>query len=663
MPSSHQQQSLRRKLVYFALVVGLLTLSWVYRALVVEARADQLELREQNVGEVELTGAAVRLLLTGSRGLVITSLWMAADDKQRRNEWNKLDLLVQSLTRLQPHSSSAWTYHGWNLAFNVSTQLEEGRDQYFYIARGIQLLEEGSRRLRNNPDLRLMIGDFYQFKLGQGDDSRLLQTLFQLSCLDPRERDPQRLVWTPAERAADPAAFARFCREQPQMRTPDGEWVHPGRFEEFCRAHPQLARRLRERRIKIDDGRRVYHDVRPRSPGEVVAFLARNQKIPSRYEVVDGRLAPAREPFPVLPPRFDRDEYSEESRLDDGFDPYLAARAWYIYAQVPVPPADGVPGPRVPAFDPRRYRLPQRPALIMFRAKPAQAQTFAAQRLQREGWFDAEGWAVDEGREGRNQWFPGRRVVVGAGRDHAAEAWQRADAMWRRYGEQTGLRDLEPKERQRLTRLAEHYRSAFGVVADQLGPELRPEQRGGNMGEAFDAHRFLYWYDYWRDPDRTNYPHFAHQARAEMTAGARAARKLFARAEQLRQRDEPPALVLDAYERGFAHWGPLLQQHRDFRRSEIVQEETCELQLRYLELLQQARGGDLKRLLLVQDYLTHLGRPAPIAVWLPPVHLLPIRRLPAPVVAGLDRFSDEQGKPLLDAEIMKRVRGEKGAGE
>src|SRR5690242_4927809 len=98
--SSFPQQSRRRKLVYF----GVIALLWCLIVFVVkpfmnsEARA--LELREESLGEVRLTDAAIRLTLTGSRGLVVCYLWNTAQEKQKRHEWNELELIVNSITKL-----------------------------------------------------------------------------------------------------------------------------------------------------------------------------------------------------------------------------------------------------------------------------------------------------------------------------------------------------------------------------------------------------------------------------------------------------------------------------------------------------------------------------------------------------------------------------------
>ena len=60
MASPFQQRSLQRKLIYLGAILVLFTASYAFRRYAVVAQAEQLALREQNIGEVELTGAAVR---------------------------------------------------------------------------------------------------------------------------------------------------------------------------------------------------------------------------------------------------------------------------------------------------------------------------------------------------------------------------------------------------------------------------------------------------------------------------------------------------------------------------------------------------------------------------------------------------------------------------
>jgi hypothetical protein len=477
----------------------------------------------------------------------------------------------------------------------------------------------------------MRLGEYYEHKIGLSDDSKILQSFFQLSCIDPRERDPRR------------------------FRKPDGQ-IDLEQFEQFCRAHPQLARRLREKRMH--EGNRIW--MKPRSAAEVVTFLEKNFKIPSRYEDVtaDGKLKlkPANAQFPILPPHFDPKEPGPDDHLDDSFDCYQAARAWLSYAQLPLPPPNRVPGPRFADFDRRQYRMPRVNAYL-FRARPARAQMYVAERLQQEGWFD-EGWAVDEGREAVNQWFPDHTVVIGAGRNWCGEAWRKAHDRWMQYGELTGLRELEPESSRRLAEQAERYRSAYGVRPDELGPDLRPDQRDGGVGESFDAHRHLYWYGYWRDQEQTNFPRFFHQTRVEMTPEVIEVRKRFYEVDQLLKRGEPAEAIVPLYERAFAKWRPVLLKNPEFRRIVTIQNETYERQVAYQQLVQELYGTEFKQLLVLQDFLAQLAlRPAGVPLWLPPAQLLPRRTLPASIVQGpFDNMVDEKGQPVILAETIHQWR-------
>src|SRR5207247_819817 len=146
----------------------------------VTSQANELELREITRGEnPELLGSTLRLLLTGSRGAAVTILWKAAIDKQMMNEWNELELIVRSLTKLQPHFLTPWLFQSWNLAYNVSVESDRIRDKYFYMVQGIELLAEGERQNRNNPDLRFNMGFYNQHKIGLSDESNTLRCLYQ----------------------------------------------------------------------------------------------------------------------------------------------------------------------------------------------------------------------------------------------------------------------------------------------------------------------------------------------------------------------------------------------------------------------------------------------------------------------------------------------------
>src|SRR5207253_704236 len=181
-----QQRSLRCKMAYRGLILVLLSATLLFRHLkthCMEAQARNLGLREETLGEVELTGSALRLSLGGARGIAVCGLWWTATQKQMKQQWNELELIVRSLTKLQPHFITPRLFQSWNLSYNVSVESDRIRAKYFYIAQGILLLAEGERQNKNNPDLRYSMGFYTQHKIMQSDETNVQRSLFQLSLI------------------------------------------------------------------------------------------------------------------------------------------------------------------------------------------------------------------------------------------------------------------------------------------------------------------------------------------------------------------------------------------------------------------------------------------------------------------------------------------------
>jgi len=623
--SPFQKQSRFRKLTYGGLIVALFTATLLHRNFWLQPRADRLDLREQKLGEAELTGSVINLTLTGSRGLALVLLWDSAVKMQQRRQWGELDLTVSAITRLQPHYTGPWLWHSWNLAYNVPADCVRVEDKYFWIARGIQLLADGQRQNRDSPDLRYFMGVYYQNKFGVfSDEANVLRSLFQLSCMKPEDRDPARLR--------------------------DGRGrVHLERFEEFCRRHPQLVRRLRE--VQGLD-----------TPEKVVNYLAAHRDIPTYYPA--RQFEPA---FPILPAEGPR-ATAGTPPLGDDFDNFAAARLWFTYAQEPLPP----PQPWGPptAEDRARYRLPKGMSLIIFRQSPAHAQTYAAEFLEKEGWFD-EGWEIDAGRVGAERWFA-RPVVVGDARGGAKNAWARAADLWDKHGRENGLL-LDAEVLQEKEKQAAAYREAYGVGPRELDRNLREEDLPAEFRESFRAHRQLVWYQ--EQLRIGGFVHFWSQAHALKTDAGSTARKLFARARKAHLANDDRA-ALRLYEEGFALWKQMLNDpaHVHYRHDIPAQAETYQVQAEYLRLVVAEERGEyqwlrntgkapegarytaVKPLLLLLDFAAQGVRAPGATVWLPPSHVIPPDRLGSPFVGPFGGDAAD-GKPFITDEAIRRARG------
>lgn len=661
MASSFQQKSRLRKVIYGVLILGLFTATLLWRH-VLEASGNELALRESNQGEVELTGAALRLSLTGSRGLVLCALWADATEKKRKQEWNELELRINQITKIQPHLIKPWLFQSWNLAYNVSHDCEQVRDKYYYIVRGIQLLADGERQNRNNPDLRFELGHMYKDKLGISDQSDMLRALFHLSCIDPAERDPRKL------------------------RNPKTGEVDLKAFEAFCVKFPHLVRRLRE----------MQGTSACQTPDDVVNFLSERREIDGRVELeplhipgryqdgerdAEGRLKPFTQKsklkppdkqFPVLPTERSGGELNPNAEFPEYVDNYKVAQIWFTHAQEPLPP----PRPLTEddgSYDQTRYRMPSKPTSLIFRGYPSLIQAQYAEQLENEGWFD-EGWEVDAGRLPEDRWFS-HKVVVGQGL--AQDAWEKARKLRDEFGKRTGLlmdAEVLKKKTDEAKKFEEAYSNMPGRMDDRIKESELPTEE---LRRSYRAHKEVAYYHAGRR--LTNFAAHYAQAEVESTKDAIQARKLFFKAEQRRKADDRQAAI-SLYEEAFpiwrkalTHYARLCQDPNDAIAYQEAQEATYRFQYYYLKLLRDRRGAryaraldvqeslarrgiDLKPLLLAQDLVGRGALPLPgICKVVPAGNLL----LPGPVVEKLvEPFAgnDQWDHPWISEQAIRQAR-------
>jgi hypothetical protein len=718
--SPFQQRSLQRKIIYIVLILVFFTATLVLRRnsfviplpfdrqinfVCIDDQAKELEIREENLGEVELTGSAVRLMLTGSRGFAVCALWWSANEKRRKHEWNELELLVNSVTKLQPHFITPWMFQSWDLAYNVSVEADWARDQYFYISEGIGLLANGEKQNRNNPDMRYMLGIYNQNKIGISDQTNTYRCLYQMSCIDPVERDPERMrkpAWfsgsqeyldglksdgvpdsiisklTPLsgkdfetkEAFQDELLRHLSTDEISEYRTrlvnraqaPEAKRnlvLDRAKFKRFTVDHPMLVRRLREL-------------LNRESPEQVLEFLSENQKIPSMYDreappqpgmEPHSDLKPLDKRFPVLSP-VDANDTAPWGAADPtsiGFDNFQVARDWFIYAQKPLPPPDPVQSVLNPnVYDPRKYRLP-RFTVHIFRSYPARAQTYNAEHLEREGWFDRDGWGItgwfaDEKLPNEDDAVISTSMVSAAaapsakaalpatmsaieaiaalhatltlesmekptfaGKDVAwgENAWSRAFEMYKAYGTRTGLY-LEPEEENNLEIEAADFRKRYGITRDYAWTAgLTDEIREMGLERGYLAHVRLFGCDKYRRLTNFFYFYFKTMIEAEKTTIDM--RKTLFEAERLRKtgdREQALAKFISAL--------PILRQillsEKGLRLQQLIQEDSYAIALQARQLFIEIYGNRVRELSVLADYLAQATiRPGLGVRWCPNV--------------------------------------------
>ena len=119
--------------------------SW--RKLRTEARLGQADL-----GAIDPASETIRMATLGLRGIAVTMLWNKANEYKKTEDWTAFQATLEQLARLQPYFVKVWQYQAWNLSYNVSVELDNVRDRFYYVKQGIEYLQDGIDYLRDNPD-------------------------------------------------------------------------------------------------------------------------------------------------------------------------------------------------------------------------------------------------------------------------------------------------------------------------------------------------------------------------------------------------------------------------------------------------------------------------------------------------------------------------------
>jgi hypothetical protein len=590
--TTFQQQARVRKLIYTVLILGLFTTSLLHRRLVIEAKARDLQLREVDRGEVELTASAVRLLLTGSRGMAVTMLWWEVDKKFTKHKWNEVELLVNSITELQPYFITPWLFQSHNLAFNISVENDRPRDKYYYISRGLDRLAAGERRNSNpgNPDLRYHMGLFLQMKIGTSDEKVTMRCLLDLSSIDPVERTDTRPFYA-TEKSLSP------------------------KFAQFCKDNPRLIRRLREQ-LGYDSN-------------QVINFLEEHREIPNRFsdaKTDEGKsaLKKPNEQWPILPPADKiRDRvggYTIPNRLTptktdfgisgESMDIFILSRTWFMYAQETLPPPPAVPGLELTdrtSYDPTKHRIPKRPNVYIFRRTPAQAAANHAEALQEEGWYDDKGWFIKDWFTGSVVTDPAMGLPVGEKIEfHSGRAWALSHKMHKDYGRFNNIyQDLA--EKRRLEALAKTFREKS---VPPLGPGDPPPPQSSVPAERMDGYVALRKIHYGKQyRAMVNYDAHIYESLGKGSRDAIMAFKLFTLAEPLRKGGDSSMTfyektaagnyekrvmpLIDAYNLAVELMLNVLLDSPGVRKVSTLQDEIYDYEIRYIRYYQEVHGDKL----------------------------------------------------------------------
>lgn len=116
---------------------------------------------------------AVGIAMGALRGLFVNYLWIRANTAKEEGRYFEAVELARQITRLQPRFPRVWSFHAWNLAYNISVTTQTPEERWDWVNAGIRLLRDEG--LRANPSDMLMhreLGWMFLHKVGgYTDDS------------------------------------------------------------------------------------------------------------------------------------------------------------------------------------------------------------------------------------------------------------------------------------------------------------------------------------------------------------------------------------------------------------------------------------------------------------------------------------------------------------
>ena len=122
---------------------------------------------------VSEAGPGSRLVVTMGpfRGLAVSYLWHRADWMKRQGKLFEANQLSHLVTTLMPHFPQVWSFHAWNMAYNISVATHTPEERWDWVSKGISLLRD--RAIAHNPSaahLYRELGYMFFHKIGMFSD-------------------------------------------------------------------------------------------------------------------------------------------------------------------------------------------------------------------------------------------------------------------------------------------------------------------------------------------------------------------------------------------------------------------------------------------------------------------------------------------------------------
>ncbi|MFA9478165.1 hypothetical protein ACERK3_07635 [Phycisphaerales bacterium AB-hyl4] len=155
---------------------------------------------------VDARYAVTAAALGSFRGLAVDILWYRAEQLKNEGKFWEAATLAEWITTLQPRFPQVWSFHAWNMAYNISVQTHTPEERWNWVNKGIRLLREEG--IPNNPTaIRLYreLGWIFFHKMGQYADD--MHWYYKLKLAE----EWQEVLGTPTQGADGEQAARNFA--------------------------------------------------------------------------------------------------------------------------------------------------------------------------------------------------------------------------------------------------------------------------------------------------------------------------------------------------------------------------------------------------------------------------------------------------------------------
>ena len=158
-----------------AVLAGSVAVAGVLQPKMLEiADRDQLRYTDESV-EGAPPIVAIGTAIGALRGLIVDYLWLKVTIQKEKGLLYEVMADTDLITKLQPRFPEVWSFHGHNLAYNISVMTNTEEERWAWVNQGISLVRE--RGIRYNPnDLELCkeLAFWFAHKIdGLSDDAHL----------------------------------------------------------------------------------------------------------------------------------------------------------------------------------------------------------------------------------------------------------------------------------------------------------------------------------------------------------------------------------------------------------------------------------------------------------------------------------------------------------